>query len=264
MKSNSKLVILVWIVAVIAVWELAAFLLAAVLRDPMAAAKIPYVHAVVVTIVENWQALLGAVGVTFSKAATGFALGAAVGYLLAVVMSVSRLAERIAFPYLIVSQMIPVLGLAPIVFNLVRDMNTSRVVIATYITFFPVAANTLGGFRSVEADKRDLMRSYAARTPTLYWKLMIPFSLPYLFAGLKIAAPLSVTASILVDMLGSKNGIGVKLLYSLYGGLRDMFWASVVTSALCGMASYLIVAAAERLFVPWQAATRRQAVAHGG
>ncbi len=172
-----------------------------------------------------------AASVTFSQAAVGFLLGGIIGYSLAVVMSISRTAERIAFPYLIISQMIPVLGLAPIIFNLVRDMDASRILIAAYITFFPVAANTLSGFRSVEIEKRQLLYSYAAGKITTYAKLMVPFSIPYLFAGLKIAAPLSVTASILVDMLGSKNGIGVKLLYALYGGNMDIFWASVATSA---------------------------------
>ena len=153
--------------------------------------------------------------------------------------------------------MIPVLGLAPIIFNLLRDMNTSRIVIAAYIAFFPVAASTLSGFKSVDPEKRQLMHSYAAKTHILYLKLMAPFAMPYLFAGLKIAAPLSVTASILVDMLGSKNGIGVKLLYSLYGGVRDIFWASVLTSALMGVISYVLVVLAEKLILPWERAARR-------
>jgi NitT/TauT family transport system permease protein len=131
-------------------------------------------------------------------------------------------------------------------------MDTSRIIIASYITFFPVAANTLSGLNSVDPEKRELMYSYAAKKPALYWKLMLPFSLPYLLTGLKIAAPLSVTASILVDMLGSKNGIGVKLLLSLYGGTRDIFWATVLTSALMGIASYFTVILAEKILLPWQ------------
>jgi NitT/TauT family transport system permease protein len=69
-------------------------------------------------------------------------------------MSLSKIAEKIALPYLIISQMIPVLGLAPIIFTLVRDMNTSRIVIAAYITFFPVSVNMLSGLNSVESDKK--------------------------------------------------------------------------------------------------------------
>jgi NitT/TauT family transport system permease protein len=254
MKKSKSVVTVAWAVGVVAVWELVAYLLAFPLHDPMAGSKLPFPQDVALTMARNAGALAQAAGVTMSKAAIGFALGAFVGYLLAVLMSVSKTAERIAFPYLIMSQMIPVLGLAPIIFNLVRNMDASRIVIAAYITFFPVAANSLSGFKSVDLEKRQLMYSYAARMPTTYAKLMLPFSMPYLFAGLKIAAPLSVTASILVDMLGSKSGIGVKLLYSLYGGAMDIFWASVLTSAAMGILSYLAVLLAERLCLPWQAA----------
>ena len=248
-----------WMIAVVAVWELAALVIARGGKDPMAASKLPLPQDVVAALARNGAPLAEAAGVTFSKAAIGFALGAGVGYALAVLMSVSRTAERIAFPYLIVSQMIPVLGLAPIIFNLVRDMDASRIVIAAYITFFPVAANSLSGLKSVDIEKRQLMHTYATMLPTTYGKLMLPFSMPYLFAGLKIAAPLSVTASILVDMLGSRNGIGVKLLYSLYGGETDLFWASVITSACMGILSYLAVLLAERVFLPWEAQARASA-----
>jgi NitT/TauT family transport system permease protein len=251
MRSNRLGSSLVWLLGVYLVWEAAAWALTAA-HDPMAAVKLPYFHAVVGTFLANADTLTGAAAVTFGQAAFGFVLGAAVGYALAVLMSVSRTAERIAYPYLILSQMIPVLGLAPIIFNLVRDMDASRVVIAAYITFFPVAANTLSGFRAVPADTRQLMHSYAAGKPTTYVKLLIPFSLPYLFAGMKIAAPLSVTASILVDMLGSKNGIGVKLIYALYGGQSDVFWAAVLTSAAMGIIAYLVIAGAEKIFVRWK------------
>jgi len=254
MKNNTLAVTLVWIAGLFGLWEGVAYLLAVILHDPMAGSKLPYLHDVISTMVVNTPMLFEAASVTFTQATIGFLLGASIGYLLAILMSVSRTAERIAFPYLIVSQMIPVLGLAPIIFNLVRDMNLSRIVIAAYITFLPVAANTLSGFRSVEIEKRQLLYSYAAGRITTYAKLMIPFSVPYLFSGLKIAAPLSVTASILVDMLGSKNGIGVKLLYALYGGAMDIFWASVATSALMGILSFLVIALAEKIAVPWQSA----------
>ena len=84
---------------------------------------------------------------------------------------------------------------------------------------------------------------------------MIPYSLPDLFAGLNIAAPMSITASILIDMLGSSGGIGVKLLYSLYSGTKDVFWASVFTSAFMGIISYFIVIVAEKILIPWRKQT---------
>lgn len=257
-KKERRVVASVWVLGIMAIWELAAFVLRNILQDGMASSKLPYLHTVIMTLIENWKMLLEAGAVTFSRAAIGFALGAGVGILLAVIMSVSRTIERIAFPYLIVSQMIPVLGLAPIIFNIVRDMNTSRIVIAAYITFFPVSVNMLSGLKSVEQEKKDLLYSIAANPYNIYQKLMFPFSMSYLFTGLKIAAPMAVTASILVDMLGSSSGIGVKILYSLYSNSTDVFWASVVTSAFMGIISYYMVIFAERVFLPWQhAATKK-------
>jgi len=254
-KKEKYTVNLVWTIGILAVWELVAFFLDKVAHDPMAEAKLPYPHSIIVSIAQNFTELISAAGLTFSRAVVGFALGAAIGVILAIIMSLSKIAEKIALPYLIISQMIPVLGLAPIIFTLAKDMNTSRIIIAAYITFFPVAINMLSGLNSVDNDKKELLYSYAAKKKSIYFKLMIPYSLPYLFAGLKIAAPMSITASILVDMLGSSGGIGVKLLYALYSGTRDVFWGSVVTSALMGIISYFIVVFLERICIPWRKQT---------
>lgn len=253
-KRERWMVATVWVIVIIAVWEISSLILKYIIQDQMAYTKLPYPHTIAITFFNNWKILLEAGAVTFSRAVIGFALGTGVGIILAIIMSLSRTMERIAFPYLIVSQMIPVLGLAPIVFNIVRDMNVSRIAIAAYITFFPVAVNMLSGLKSVEQEKKDLLYSIAAGRYNIYYKLMFPFSMRYLFTGLKIAAPMAVTASILVDMLGSKSGIGVKILYSLYSNSTDIFWASVITSAFMGIISYYIVVFAERMFLPWQSA----------
>lgn len=258
-KKDRRLVAIVWFVGLFLVWELASFLLIDVFHAKGATTKLPYLHTIIITIVENFKMLLEAGSVTFSRAFVGFVLGAGVGIVLAVVMSLSKTIERIAFPYLIISQMIPVLGLAPIIFNIVKDMNTSRIIIAAYITFFPVAANMLSGLKSVEQEKKDLLYSIASNKYNVYRKLMFPFSMSYLFTGLKIAAPMAVTASILVDMLGSKSGIGVKILYSLYSNSSKIFWAAVVTSALMGILSFYLVIFAENRLLPWKKASNKKA-----
>ena len=251
-KKEKYMINTVWAVGIFVLWELTAFLLDGVLHDPMAEAKLPYPHMVIISLMQNFSDLMSAAGLTLSRAFMGFALGALVGFVLAISMSLSKIAEKIALPYLVVSQMIPVLGLAPIIFTLAKDMNLSRIIISGYITFFPVSVNMLSGLNSVESEKKELLYSYAAKKPSIYCKLMIPYCLPYLFAGLKIAAPMSITASILVDMLGSSGGIGVKLLYSLYSGTKDIFWSSVLTSALMGILSYFIIVFLEKICMPWR------------
>lgn len=261
-QKERRTVAVVWIVGIIVALELCAFILKYIIQDGMASAKLPFPHSIAIIFIQNWKMLLEAGAVTLSRASIGFALGTGVGIVLAVVMSLSKTAEKIAFPYLIVSQMIPVLGLAPIIFNIVRDMNLSRIIIAAYITFFPVSVNMLSGLKSVDQEKKDLLYSIAAKKYNIYFKLMFPFSMSYLFTGLKIAAPMAVTASILVDMLGSKSGIGVKILYSLYSNSTGIFWASVITSAIMGIISFYIVVLIQKIFLPWQSALSKKEGEH--
>lgn len=251
-ENERRLVTLVWILAGLLLWEGLAFIIQGLSTNPLMAAKLPMPHVIITTIITNFGSLLEAGAVTMSRAILGFVIGAIIGISLAILMSLSETLEKIAFPYLIISQMIPVLGLAPIIFNIVRDMNLSRIVIAAYITFFPVSVNMLLGLRSVESDKKDLLKMSATPTRKIYTKLMLPFSMAYLFTGLKIAAPMAVTASILVDMLGSKSGIGVKILYSLYSNRIDIFWASVMISAVMGILSYYLIMGLESLAMPWK------------
>jgi NitT/TauT family transport system permease protein len=266
-KSN-RFVTLVWALAIAFAWEFSAFLIAEVFHDRMMNSKLPYLHSVIGTIFGNAGMLSSAVATTLSRAVMGFAAGAAVGFALAVFMSLFRTIEKIAYPYLLLSQMIPILGLAPVVISIVHKVkigsvtiaasDITRVVIAAYITFFPVATNMLAGLKAVDRDKRSLMFTYAANTPVTYVKLMIPYCVPFLFSGLKIAAPLAVTASILVDSLGAAGGIGYNLTYALYTGTYSIFWASVLCSAAMGILGYYAIVLLEKACMPWQAAISRK------
>ncbi len=250
-KTPRFLVPVVWVVGVIVAWELISFLLAVVLKDPQADKKLPYLHDVVASFFQNAHMMLQAGGVTLSRAALGFVLGCGIGFVLAVLMSLTKIIEKIAMPYLLIMQMIPILGLAPIIFSLVKDLDNSRIVIATYISFYPIALNTLSGFQAVSKDRKDLLYTYAAKRPTVYCKLMIPSALPALFTGMRIAAPMAVTASILVDMLSNKDGIGSIMIMALYGG-SNKFWPAVLTGILMGILSIAIVSLAQWICIPWQ------------
>lgn len=268
--KSGRFVTLVWVIGIVVAWEFSAFMIADVFHDRMMNSKLPYLHSVIGTIVGNAGLLASACATTLSRAVIGFAAGALVGFVLGIFMSLFRPIERIAYPYLLLSQMVPILGLAPVVISIVHKAeigpvtipasDITRVIIAAYITFFPVATNMLSGLKSVDADKRSLMFTYAAGQPALYAKLMLPFSVPFLFSGLKIAAPLAVTASILVDSLGAAEGIGYNLTYALYTGTYSIFWASVLCSAAMGILGYYAVALLEKAFMPW----KRVAALKGG
>lgn len=252
MSRSKATVLTVWILAIIAAWELVAWSLVDLFHTHMATSKFPYLHDIVIKIISNSGTFLSEGAVTFTNAVIGCVLGTLVGVLLSIWMSAAIKIEQITYPYLILSQMIPVLGLAPIIYGIVRDEYASRILIATYITFFPVAINMLSAIKSVEKEKRELLYVYATNKWNMYLKLFLPASLPSLFGSLKVTAPLSVTAAILVELLGSQKGIGVIILRSLYYGSSQVinFWAAVTVSALLGIISYVLVVLLEYLCLP--------------
>lgn len=244
----------VWGLGILIIWELMSWALLHLIQAPLAQSKLPYVHEVVRTFAQYGTTLLREGGVTFANAGVGFLIGAVAGVLIAILMSISKWVENLTFPYAVASQMIPVLGLAPILYGIVRDEQIARILIAGYITFFPVSLNMLRGLRSIQPSALELMYSYAAKPWNVYLKLRFPAALPGLFSGLKIAAPLAVTGAILVELMGAQHGIGVIMLRNLYYGPTHtyMFWSTVVASALLGVASYLLMSLIERWVSPWQ------------
>ncbi|GGF94801.1 ABC transporter permease [Paenibacillus abyssi] len=245
---------IVWGLGLLILWEAVSWLMLQVLQVPLAQSKLPYIHKVLYTFGQYGSTLLMEGGVTFANAGLGFLLGAIAGTLIAILMSISKWVEQLTFPYAVASQMIPILGLAPIIYGIVRDEQLARVLIAGYITFFPVALNMLRGLRSAEPAALELMYSYAAKPWQMYWKLRFPAALPGLFSGLKIAAPLAVTGAILVELMGARQGIGVIMLRNLYYGPSHnyMFWSTVFIGAMLGVASYLAINLMERIAAPWQ------------
>lgn len=248
-----------WVIGLLVMWESASWFLLHVLQVPLAQSKLPYIHELVLTVTDYGDTLFFEAWVTFTNAAIGFVFGAVAGSLLAIVMSTSKWVEQLTFPYAVASQMVPILGLAPIVYGIVRDEYVSRIIIAGYLTFFPVALNMLRGLRSADPLAVELLHSYAAKPWTVYWKLRFPAALPGLFTGLKIAAPLAVTGAILVELMGATKGLGVIMLRNLYYGPSHtyMFWLTVITGALLGIFSYVLISLIERIVTPWQPEFRR-------
>ena len=249
--SEKRLNLMLWILTALALWQASAFILSRVVKDPLADKKLPFLQDVAVSFVENAGFLLLQAGITLRYASLGFFTGVMTGILLAIVMRISGMAERMILPYLLLSQMIPILGLAPIIFGLFKSLNTARVVIAAYITFFPVSVSLLNGLKSVSEEHLDLMKSCGAGVLQRYTKFLIPSSVPHLITGMKIAAPVAVSAAVLVDTLSSQNGIGYVIVLTLYGGgTTGQFWPALILSALMGLGSMLIIDLLGYLLIP--------------
>lgn len=252
---------LCWLLGALMLWEILALVLKYVVRDPMAEKRLPELLSVARTFAEYGDVILRQAGITLSYAAAGFLIGAAAGILLAILMRISGIAEKMILPYLLASQMIPILGLAPIVMGLLKDVNASRIAISAFITFFPVSMSLLSGLKSVEMNYLDLMRISACRPFDLYRKLLLPWAVPSLFAGFKIAAPVAVSAAILVDTLSARDGIGYIIIYTLYGGgTKGQFWPALLVSALMGVSSFLLISLVEAAVLKRRKGGRKRGV----
>lgn len=257
-KDFKKWSILLWVALLIVAWELLATFVADAKRTPENI--LPHLWQIGQSIVSTnlingsqtaLQLVLSNAGITLLRALIGFLLGAGIGFLLAVMMNLFKLVEKIAFPYLMIIQMIPILGMAPIVLAVTKDIDRSRIVIAAILTFYPVATNMLAGFKAVPREKHELMYSIAAPKKDVYTKLLIPAAMPYFFTGLKVAAPLAITASILVDTLQGGAGLGTMLSQSLKHAMTIyVFWQIVFFSAAVGILSFYLMGVVERLASP--------------
>jgi len=229
---------------------------------------LPHLHDIVLQLGEPtstgddlWLYLLHATLFTARAAAVGFLFGAVVGFVLGVILAQFDVLRRGIMPYVVASQTIPILALAPIV---VRGLGSVSIggspppdwvrvsVIAAYLTFFPVTVNTLRGLLSADPRALELMHSYAARSWSILWKLRVPSALPFIFTALKIAATASVVGAIIGEAPASiQEGLGGAIInFNQYYVLEpENLWVTNLYAALLGILFFLVVVLAEKLVV---------------
>ena len=264
--TSKRMVTVVWAIGFMVIWEIGATIIAQTKRSPENV--LPHLYQIIQSIFSTelvsssqtaLQIVLSNAGITLLRAGIGFVIGAIIGFILALLMNMFVAVEKTVFPYLMIIQMIPILGMAPIVLAVTKDIDKSRIVIAAILTFYPVATNTLAGFKAVEKQKHELMYSIAASRYQIYRKLLIPSSVPYLFTGLKISAPMAITASILVDTLQGGGGLGCMLSQSLKHAMSIyVFWQIVLISALIGILSFYLITVLEKLISPYTRTKKKE------
>ena len=183
--------------------------------------------------------------ITFNATFLGFVFGAGLGMLLAIGIVHNRAMDMSVMPWVIASQTIPILALAPMMIVVLNALNMEGVVakamISTYLSFFPVVVGMVKGLRSPDAMQLDLMRTYNASGWQAFWKLRLPSSLPFLFPSLKIAAAASLIGAIVAEMtLSQDGGLGARLLNGSYYGQTMMIWAALIGASL--LAGLLVAA----------------------
>ncbi len=192
--------------------------------------------------------------VTASSTLLGFAMGTLLGIVLAVGIVHVRTLERSLLPWIITSQTIPILAVAPMVIVVLGAIGIKglipKAIISTYLCFFPVVIGMVKGLRSPDVLQRDLMRTYSASRWQVFWQLRVPSSVPFLFTSLKIAAAISLVGAIVGELpTGAQAGIGARLLVGSYYGQTVQIWSALIMGSLMAGLFVTLVALAERAVV---------------
>ena len=258
--------VLVVLLAIVAIWYVAAVALNAPFqRDIYARAgqtDVPFLQLVNDTLaqerpilpspaqvaVEIWdttvnkkitsnRSLIYHTGITLSSTLTGFVMGTLLGIGLAVLVVHSRVLDKSLMPWVISSQTIPILAIAPMIIVVLNAIGISglipKAMISTYLSFFPVTVGMVKGLRSPELIHLDLMRTYSASRAETFWKLRLPYAVPYLFASMKVGIAASLVGAIVGELpTGAVAGLGARLLAGSYYGQMVQIWSALVVASV--------------------------------
>lgn len=213
---------------------------------------------------ERRAALGPMIGVTVTHSAVGLLLGVGTGFVGAVALTVSRSLRAVFLPLALLLQTVPLIAMAPVIYAVFGSGILTAAVVAAVVTFFPLLMNIGAGLSSSTPETIDLVHAYGGGRWTLLRFVQLPASLPSLFAGLKLAAPATVSAATLYEFLFSFEGLGANLLtsksYSDYG----LLWTLVVITVLLSLTAYGLVVLAETLLLTGRFPSRRSPPAQKG
>lgn len=184
--------------------------------------------------------------ITLSATLLGFVIGTALGIALAVGIVHNRAMDKSVMPWVITSQTIPILAIAPMIIVVLNAVGISgllpKALISTYLSFFPVVVGMVKGLRSPPASQLDLMHTYNASRSQTFWKLRWPSSMPYLFTSLKIAVAISLVGAIVGEMpTGAVAGLGARLLAGSYYGQTIQIWSALFMAAALAATLVMLV-----------------------
>jgi NitT/TauT family transport system permease protein len=271
--------VLVIVLALIAIWYVAAVLMNRnIVRDAFERDEIHYTtgdliagtlsaerpllpapHQVIQTFAEDvfgWpvtspRSLVYHSWVTLSATFVGFLLGASFGIILAVLIVHVRTLQKSLLPWIICSQMVPILAVAPIVIVVLGAIGLRgllpKAIISAYLCFFPVVIGVVKGLTSPDPIQRDLMRTWSATPAQIFWKLRWPSAVPFLFTSLKVSITISLIGAIVAELpTGAQAGIGARLLAGSYYGQTIQIWAALVAASVLAIGLIGVVSLIER------------------
>lgn len=200
---------------------------------------------------EDAGGLLPAAGITLGEALAGLALGGAVGLGMAVVVTFWGQLEQGVMSLALLIKSTPIIAVAPILTIWMGFGHGPKVVVTALLTFFPVLINSLEGFRSVDPAIADWFRSIDAPPRQYFLQARWPSARPFLFAALKVAAPLSLIGAVVAEWMGASSGLGRQMWLAYTNLDMPSLFAAVVVLTVLSAAIYRLVATAEQRTVHW-------------
>lgn len=189
--------------------------------------------------------------VTLKEIVVGYFAGAVLGVGLAIIVASSRLARKVLMPYIIVTQVVPMIALAPIIYILVGFNDFSRVILVLLLSFFPIVIGTYTGLVSVDKNLVYLLRMLGAGQLKIFYKVRLPNSLPNMFDGLRIGMTGATVGAIVAEFVSASEGLGFLIMNSLTVFDIPLAFVSVVFLILLGLCLYLGVEMLGRILMPW-------------
>jgi NitT/TauT family transport system permease protein len=219
---------------------------------------LPRPSAIAAAFAAEWPILQKAAGNTLFEAVGGLVIGVGAGVVLAFAVARWRKVREAILPIAIAASAVPIIAAAPIMSNWFGILNPlAKMAIVILLVFFPILVNVVRGLTQVDPTAVELMQASAASDGQILRKLRVPNALPFFFTGLKVSTTLCLIGAIVAEYFGGSSEVLGRVIVQSSSRLRfDITWAAIVVAAVSGITFYLIVAAVERVVIPWHASQR--------
>jgi ABC-type nitrate/sulfonate/bicarbonate transport system permease component len=219
---------------------------------------LPAPSLIAATLVTSRELLWHHTLVTVLEVVLGFGLSLLCGVVLACGMAFSRTLERSLYPFVIASQTIPIIVIAPLLLIWVGYGLAPKIIVVALIDFFPIVVNMVDGLKSVDPDVVHLLRILGANRWQIFVKVQLPSSLPFLFSGTRVAMAVSVIGAVIGEWVGSSQGLGYLMIRSKPQFLTERVFAAIVVLSALGITLFALVGVLEKLAIPWWHNEQRQ------
>ncbi len=219
---------------------------------------LPPPSVIATKIVESRSLLLSHTLVTAEEVLAGFAVALVAGVLLAIGIAYSKLLERAVYPFVIASQTIPIIAIAPLLLVWTGYGIQPKIIVVALISFFPIVVNMVDGLRSVDADTVRMLRTLGASRWQVFRLLQVPTSLPYLFSGAKVAVAVAVIGAVIGEWVGASAGLGYLMVQSAPRFQTSMVFAAIIVLSVIGVTLFGLVSLLERRALAWHHTARRE------